>query len=468
MQLKESFQSINQIVFGLGLVLVTGLVALIGFQLNKNIKMSEKYWQGEKHTIPVIEIKTDPDNLWSDKTGIYVKGEQENYFQAGDEWEKEAEMRLFDETGKLEMEQKIGLSLHGRGMRSMPQKAFRLTAKNYQGENDLFRYSFFDEEGSKAYGSLVLRVGDSHLTMMRDMLASRLVSQVSSLEVQLGRPVVVYLNQEYWGLYWLQERYDDEYFEQKYRVQPGMLGMLEVPLGSFVNHGYAVSVDKRDKAGVERYNWLVDQVSGCRGCEGFSAINKYVDIQNMIDYFILELYMGNADWPFNNVKLWWFKVEPMKEEIISDFKYLDGRLRWLLFDLDAGFGAGIETAEKMKQAAESDPHGDLKNEDFPFRNLFDEDRFRRLYQKRLVELVQGGLEAEEVENLIDKMAEEIRPEMSRQIERWGQEKSESGYHVVSSMEEWERQVDLLKVFARSRSDSYLDWLKKYYKNNESY
>ncbi len=453
--------------------MMTFLIALIvvgwlAFWLSKSFSRVEEIWQGQEHDLPVLAITTNPDNLWDEEIGIYVKGENENIYQTGDAWEREAVLNYYDKEGKLELSQNIGLRLHGWNMRSMPQKAFRLLAKDNEGENSMFEYPFFGEEGNSRYGSLVLRVSDSNLTMMRDQLASRLAKSVSDLEVQLGRPVVVYLNNEYWGLYLLQERYDDEYFKEKYRIRPGMLGMIEVPLRSGEDRGQAVAVDKGDMPEAKRYNLILSAVRACGGCEGYTSIQDRVDASNLLDYLLLELFFMNQDWPNNNIKAWRFKVEPMKGINLDELEVLDGRFRWLLFDLDVGFGSSTETKEKMRISAKTDSYNLLLDDAFLFRNLFFDQGFRRRYLHRVEELVEDGLSGEKAVKIIDELAEEIRPEMQKQIKRWGSESSESDYQVVGSIEEWERRVELLKEFVINRPGAFYNRTIEYLEKSEQW
>ena len=50
-----------------------------------------------------------------------------------------------------------------------------------------------------------------------------------------------------------------------------------------------------------------------------------LDIENFIDYHILEMYLKNFDWPANNIDAWKEKNE-------------EGKWKWLFYDIDAAFG----------------------------------------------------------------------------------------------------------------------------------
>ncbi|AKM78799.1 MAG: hypothetical protein UX85_C0004G0190 [Candidatus Beckwithbacteria bacterium GW2011_GWB1_47_15] len=421
-----------------------GLVGvLIGGGLTGLKLLPKKEWVGPKHTVAVVAIDTAPKNLWDEEIGIYVKGNHDNYLQKGKVWERPAEIKFYEVDGKLVFENKIGLRLHGEGTRLMPQKSFRVYFKEVEGGAGIISYPVFGAEGSKRYASLVLRPGDNQETMIRDELASRLVRQNSDIDVRLARPVAVYLNGEYWGLYFLQERFDQAYFRERYGASSNLLDLVEVVLASGENKGLAV-VDKElnNQVAVEEYNQLLAKVRECHGCFGYYSLDGIVDLTNLRDYLVWEMFFGNADWPYNNTRAWRYKKEGKGE--------LDGRWRWLLFDLDAGMGE-----------AAVNPYDQLVDEAFPLRNLFYDPNFISGYSRRVEELFGGKFRGEELAAEVDSLAAEVRPEMARQIERWGNQVADDGSHGVGSLDEWERQIELLKVFLSNRPEEFVSLTKSF-------
>jgi hypothetical protein len=352
-------------------------------------------------------------------------------------------------------------------MRELPQKSFRIYFENGEGLDDWLEYPVFGEKGNERYLSLVLRIGgDVEYSMLRDRLASELVAANSKVDVQQNRPVVLYLNGEYWGLYYLQERFDEAYFKGRYRINPKMLVMVDVPLRSGENRGLALGFTRNSEEEAERYNQLLQSVRRCQACEDYYSVRNRMEVDNLLDYLLFELYFANLDWPYGNTKAWRYKMEPIGDLELGLIERLDGRWRWLLFDLDTGFGGATDTTEKMVKEAGVDSYSQLIDDTFPFRHLFYTRTFRKFYLERVKELVDGGLKAEVAATMVDRLAAEIRPEMPRQIERWGSEVSDKGVHVVDSMEEWERRVELLKVFVRQRPEGFLqrtvDFMNKNY------
>lgn len=265
---------------------------------------------------------------------------------------------------------------------------------------------------------------------------------------------MVYLNGEYWGLYVLQERYDERYFAEKYRVDPEALALMEVPLTGHEDRGKAVPDSKRSTEDAQAYNQLVQRARSCKGCLTYDDLALQADPSNLIDYLLFELYFGNNDWPYNNSKIWRYKAESATTPEAAIMPQLDGRFRWLFFDLDSAMAPGRNSVEDMMKSANGDPFSQLDDDAFPFKNLFSNRRFQREFMARLDVLLQTSLNPDHVDAVIDQMAAEMQPEMARHTARWGNISSDRGLHVVRNEEEWQRHVELLKVFMRQRAISF--------------
>ena len=147
-----------------------------------------------------------------------------NFTQRGREWEREAYIEYFD-GGEAKFSQNLGIRIHGGATRTYPQKSIRLYARGEYGQ-EFIEYPIFGnkkimEEGNVAdkFKTLLLRNGgnDGQSTIFRDALMQSLVEH-TSLDIQAYKPVIVFLNGEYWGIHNIRERFDRHYFEQYYGV----------------------------------------------------------------------------------------------------------------------------------------------------------------------------------------------------------------------------------------------------------
>lgn len=414
-----------------------------------------------QHDLPVISLSIDPQHLWSEATGIYILGENDNYTKRGSKWERPALMRWYNPNHSAGFTQTVGVRIHGAAQRSMAQKSFRIYVQDEQGQDSKLTYPLFGDRGNSEHYSFILRNGssDAQYAMMRDRLASELVYQAnmeadSNLEYQASRPVVVYINGQYWGLYFLRERFDETYFAQKYQVNPEALAIVEVPLIDGEQKGQAIPTDYGEKSNARAYNRLLADVARCEDCASYAHVKNQADVNNLRDYLLFEMFFANFDWPFNNLKAWHYENPVPNSPEANLVEELDGRWRWLLFDLDVGFGAGQATSSAMIKAAQGDPYAAFVDPVFPFRNFFYNPVFQKKWEDRVDELTQSVLSSENMIQTIDRLQQEVASEMPRHVERWGGVPGDSQLITVASREEWQQRIDLLKDFVEQRPAAF--------------
>ena len=67
----------------------------------------------------------------------------------------------------------------------------------------------------------------------------------------------------------------------------------------------------------------------------YDYVAARVDVRDCLDYFLAEIYLANADWPQNNIRVW------RRRLAVNDPAQpvgRDGRWRWFLFDTDLSSG----------------------------------------------------------------------------------------------------------------------------------
>lgn len=94
---------------------------------------------------------------------------------------------------------------------------------------------------------------------------------------------------------------------------------------------------------------------------------------------------------------------------------------------------GTNTSEFLSE------QGNIGQHEKIFFKLLENAEFKQLYYSRMADLINTVYSCENSLATLDAMVEEIRPEMPRQIERWG-----------GSMEEWEENVVALRQFVEQR------------------
>jgi hypothetical protein len=184
------------------------------------------FLERERHhlDVGVVSVSTDPGNLFDHDRGIYVAGKTHednpvtswpwgtgNYHNRGRKWERVANIAFFEANGSLAWQQDLGIRIHGGGSRALPMKSLRLYARSIYGESRI-NYPFFPERDFAEYNRILLR--NSGQDFMRTMFADAMVNKIASplgLESQCSRPVVHYINGEYWGVINIRDRIDESF-----------------------------------------------------------------------------------------------------------------------------------------------------------------------------------------------------------------------------------------------------------------
>jgi hypothetical protein len=330
---------------------------------------------GSHYPIPVISMVTDSLHLFDHETGIYIPGKayedggfnppwgspHANYFRRGDAWERPASMEMFDPDQGRVLAMDIGIRIHGGMSRTLPSKSLRLYARSEYG-NRRFEYPFFEHPDTHplyvlrggpinqeahtppSYNRLILRNSGQDFynrgTMYRDAMIQGLVDHLN-FDTQAYRPVVMYINGEYWGILNIRERYDRFYFERTYGIEPGKLdylsGLMTVSEGSSAHYrayrDYLVNHDISDSL-------------------HYAHINTLLDIDNFLDYNITNIFINNRDWPGNNREFYRYRTEYEPEAPPGK----DGRWRYLMIDTDYSFGS-LDDIDNNTLATATDPAG---------------------------------------------------------------------------------------------------------------
>ena len=417
-----------------------------------------------RYTLPIISLVVDPQDLFDQQTGIYVTGEDPgvvaesgeyfyfwpaNYHQRGEDWERPVSVEYFDNKGILQLAQNAGIRIHGGASRSFRQKSLRLYASTKYDALDDFAYQFFPNLSTAAgntidqFSTLILRNGgtDFGSSFMRDVLIQKLVGH-TAVDTQAMEPVVVFLNGEYWGLYFLYERYDEGYFQNHYGVQPENIILLE-------DQGDVVIGAEKER-GV--YQDFLEYVTSHDVADPliYSEIQKLMDINNFIDYQITEIFIAHQDWPEKNIKYWRTRANTTESAVTSFCS--DGKWRWLLFDTDHGFI--FSDLNSIEYATREDLPTEL------LRNLIRNPEFRNLFLNRFADHLNTTFEVNRVLGEIDNLEAILAPEMEEQINRW----QSSG----NSMEDWQNNVNLLRSFAAKRPAIVIEDLVEFFNLEGTY
>ncbi len=241
--------------------------------------------------VPTLSLVAPDGSLFGSK-GIY-----DNPGQRGIAAEREVSAEFFSADGSEEFQLNAGLRIHGADARNHKKKPFKLYFRSDYGEGRL-RYPLFGD-GVDEFDKLVLRGGghegwtspygsgtsaQAHsATFLRDQFLRQTHEEMGNLSPR-GRPCHLYLNGEYWGLYFISERPDKEFGASH-------LGGGEDDYDVMQTSNAVVDGNKDD--------WNALQSLANDGVEDpvdYLTMLRYIDIDSLIDNMIVRIWSGDIDW----------------------------------------------------------------------------------------------------------------------------------------------------------------------------
>ena len=391
----------------------------------KSNTITQTYICNRSYDLAVVSIATNPDNLWDFERGIYVKGccadTIEPYLGANfwKDWEKPANIEMYDESGELCFNQSVGINLFGGFSRMLPQKSLAIFARSRYGEKR-FKYAIFEDRDSEKYKSFILRNsgGDFLRTHLRDAFMTQL-AKPTGIAIQEYRPAVVFINGEYWGIQNIREKISEHYLHANFDVDKNNVDILRH--NGVKRHGY--STEYKRLLAYLRNNDLSDNTK-------MNHLKTFLSIEDYIRYNIAEVYSDNRD-AGGNIRYW-------KERTDSS------KWRWVLYDLDLGLGNNNANGYKRNTlkkftTANTESWPDPAWSTFIIRKLLTNKEVERQYINTFADQLNTIYHPDTALRLLNKMELRIDFEMEFHQKRWG-----------SSYQNWKHHMSILKEFIALR------------------
>lgn len=387
--------------------------------------VTSTYFINEKSSFAIVSLSLNPDDLWDEKNGIYVEGTKAspkhphygaNYWK---NWEKRGHIEFWDTNGTLAFSQDIGVKIFGGWSRSFPQKSFKLYAKEEYGESYI-NYQIFPDKPIKKFKRIVLRNGGSDCdgSHFRDEFMIGMMKN-SGVDMQSYRPAIVFLNGQYWGIYFVREKIDEYFIEENYDIDKDSIDMVEksnIPkCGSLKN-----------------YNAFLDYLRNhdLSNPLNYAHVKTMMDVENYIKFSTAQLYFQNRD-AAGNTRCW---------RSLED----GSKWRWILYDVDLGYGRFNKDAYRENSFEFcTNPNGPYWPNPpwstFLLRKMFESEEFRIAYINQMADYLNSIFYPDSVLGRINMFQNMLDPEIERQQERWGWKKKR-----------WLQHIEIMNGFASKR------------------
>lgn len=386
-------------------------------------------------SLPVVSLCADSLSLFDADTGLMVPGwyfdrryaySTGNYFQRGRHWERPAAFAYYTPDGGA-TEQDCGLRIHGNSQRVLVQKGLSLYARREYGDKR-FDYPFFGPEGRESYRRLVLRPWSTSWSGagIEDWLCQHLADSLR-FDNLATRPVVLFLNGEYWGIYFLEEKADEHYIEEHHGVDSREVDLLAY-WGDEVENGSAERWDALCQ-------WLLADGTD------LGRLSSEVDTAAVMDYMLMQILILNDDWPVSNVRQWAAEGRPW---------------RWIFFDADgalASFPDNAAILDYMTYRASGPTSHTSPQSTLLFRRLLANRTFLEASMARLRELVATRFDYRRSGALLQQVVDEVESEVPYQIRR---------FDKPSSMVRWRMAVEVIDEFLRTEPEAMVNEYAQYF------
>ncbi len=376
----------------------------------------------ETHSLPIVCLSmTESDLRW-------VFGSQVRQ----DKRERAGYVEYYEADGTLGVKFPAGFRIAGAGTRTMPQHSINLYLRGGYGQSEI-TYPFFGGYDISTFQSLSLRnMGqDMYYTRIRDAYFHMAVNGMNIDNMQT-KFAVVYINGEYYGLYEFKENQNEDYLVSKYDIDRDKVDMArnEWTFVGDKNIKKALNMSRGNMADADR----------------FAEYTEIVDSDYFMDYLIACTFFLSDDY-YNQ-------------------KYAhtsDNALKWrpLFYDLDlalnsgvSGFNLGSFFNPSGLNVGEVQEDGSQTFVDTGLYYAFKKNpEWCDQFVKRYAEVMNTVLTEEKLISLFDEMADSIRDEMPRTIEKWGKPRS---------IDYWEDEIADMRQDLIDRREYAISGLQKYF------
>ncbi len=383
------------------------------------------YLLNEGGTLSYVSVVTDPYNLWDYNYGIYATGpnasdvspyQGANYWK---NWERSATVALFEEDGSLGFYEPCGLKIFGGYSRANGKKSLACMFRGKYGASNL-QYPLYGDKGINVYQSFVLRAGgqEAYVTKCKDEVLTSLAGDYLGLPVQQYRPVTLYLNGEFWGIYFIREKVTDQYVAANFGVYAE-----DVTLSNWSGGDCPQYVALQNYA---RNNDLSQQ-------KHYDYILSQINEDNYIDYVITQMWIQNED--LGNVKF---------------FRTPDMKWHWVLFDTDLSF-LWVSKDSVQSNLVKTNIYSLDYTSKVLVVKLLKNSEFRDKFIRRIAYQVNTVWNEEVVVERIDYFYELLKPNMEKELKRWG-----------GSMARWESNMENMRNFARKRNSYFIPDVQNFF------
>lgn len=367
------------------------------------------YFINDNSSLPVVSISGDA-NLLQLLNGTQI--------------EPTGYLEYFESNGTFVDENMGDFDKHGNDSWAYDQRGIDFISRDDHGYKRRLDHQFFNTTDRTKYRRLILKAagsdnyphqsGGAHI---RDVFAQKL-SEVSNLELDERRSTFIslFVNGQYWGVYDLREKVDDNQYTDYYYGQDYIYRDSDDYI-QYIKTWGDTNPEFGNQPAITAWDNLMAYVqNNDMSIEAnYNYVESQLNIDSLVDYFVINSYLVNKDWLNWNTS-WWRGTNSS-----------GGALKWryALWDVDGILGHYINYTG-IPDITASAPPCQVENLEVgvghaqTIEKLVTESPIvRQKYITRYADLLNTHLSCERATQVFDSIVAVITPEMPRQIQRWG-------------------------------------------------
>ncbi len=252
--------------------------------------------------VPTVSLVMDWDDMFgSGGQGIYISGKNV---------ERPVSAEYINPDGTTEFQVNAGVEIQGGSSTNRwkdDKLSMQLVFKDIYGPGKLETSIFDDQGGAGIYNTLILdatlNLGFLHPDHGQRVRGQYIRDQFMA-DAQLamggqsfrGNFVHLYINGLYWGQYGIHERPDEDFAASYYGGEDEQYQIYKHTSGNVVNN----AAPGHNCSGCSYGNLHSIANSGLASDSQYQLIQQHLDIDDFIDYMLINFYGGNTDWPHHN------------------------------------------------------------------------------------------------------------------------------------------------------------------------
>lgn len=380
---------------------------------------TQTYFTADKHDLPVVSVSGDHAALFG-ANGTFTQYNNETLRAL-------VHTEYFTKDGVKDIEFDSLLKISGGMSRMNPQKAFSLKLNQTTGVSSL-NYPFFEDSSLTTFSDLLLRPSGSDWSnaKLRDEFCATALKNTEDLVIQSARPVALYINGAYHGLYYLREKRNEAFVSAYTNIPEEYVQLAEMP--AVFEWGAEMNPDMKALIQYAKTHDLTKQ-------EHYDHVLSQINATSLMRYFAIQTYFGNGDM-INNIACY------------RDAR--GGKWNWIIFDMDWACSNYYINHEFIKQLYYGTGQNTFQNYYYPLLTaLLQNEEFADGFVREYKRLMNTTLSSDRLIPILDDLADTIRSEIPRQQARFS----------APAPARFEQQVTYMRNYLKNRETTITRQLK---------